>query len=123
MISIGIDLVEISRIEKSVLTSNGRFLDKYFSSAECDIFIKNNGEYNFQRIAGNFAAKEAFSKALKTGISGFKMADVSILRDENGAPYIVLQNKLSKLNEVYNFEISITNTHEFAEAIVLAEKK
>ena len=47
-----------------------------------------------ETVAGNFAAKEAFSKALGTGISGFALKDVEVLRDEHGKPYIELENRL-----------------------------
>lgn len=45
---------------------------------------------NPETIAANFAAKEAFAKALGTGVRGFSLNEVSVLRGELGAPYIKL---------------------------------
>jgi len=47
-------------------------------------------------IAANFAAKEAFSKALGTGVRGFLLAEVSVLRNELGAPYLALSGQDDK---------------------------
>ena len=67
---IGIDIIEIDRIE-GVLNRQPRFLEKNFTEDEIKYFKNNN--LKSESIAGNFAAKEAISKAIGTGIRGFKL--------------------------------------------------
>lgn len=121
MFKIGIDMVEISRIEKSV--KNQRFMQRVFSRKETALFSAKSSPY--QSMAGNWAAKEAFSKVLGTGVSGFSMNEVSILRDKLGAPYIELTGKAYELAQKLNYEfsVSITHTGDFAQAAVIAYKK
>lgn len=113
--NIGIDSIEISRIEKS-LKING-FLEKVFSAEEIDFFISRN--MRAESIAANFAAKEAFSKALGTGIRGFSLNEISVLRDELGAPYLKLSGKALEAAAGLSFKVSITHTRDVATAIVL----
>ncbi len=113
---VGIDSIEISRIEKS-LEING-FLEKVYSKAEIELFKSRN--FKLETIAANFAAKEAFSKALGTGLRGFSLNEVSILRDELGCPYILLSGKAEELAKDLSFTVSITHTKTVATAIVIA---
>jgi len=118
VIKTGIDLVEIDRIRKSVL--NKRFVQRVF--AECEIEYFNTLSDPIPSIAANFSAKEAFGKALGTGISGFLLKEVAILRDDKGAPYFVFFKKALELVENSNlsFSISLTHTKTTAAAVVLA---
>lgn len=114
----GIDLVLIKRIEKSI-EQNADFLMRFFGDEERKLFdIKNP----FPRIAANFAAKEAFSKAMQTGIVGFSLNEVQALRGENGAPYLYLTGKAEELAKKsgYTFSLSLSHTDEYATAIVVA---
>lgn len=123
MIQTGIDLVEIARINDA-LTKNPRFITRFFGSNEQAMFkeIKTN-KARVQSIAGNFAAKEAFSKALGTGLVGFSLNEVEVLRKENGAPYIKLSGKALALTKktVANISLSISHTDTYATAIVIFE--
>ena len=114
--NIGIDSIEISRIEKSLKISG--FLEKVFSAEDIDFFISRN--MRAESIAANFAAKEAFSKALGTGIRGFSLNEISVLRDELGAPYLKLSGKALEAAARLSFKVSITHTRDVATAIVLA---
>lgn len=117
MIRTGIDLVEISRIEKSI--KNPRFLTRVFSACELELFA---GKINqVQSIAANFAAKEAFSKAVGTGINGFSLDDISVLRNERGAPYLVLRGMALTLAGEAQISVSLTHTKNYAAAIVVLE--
>lgn len=111
----GIDLVEISRIEKAM--ENPRFLEKYFGENEILEFEKKN--YKPESVAAAFAAKEAFSKVLKTGLSGFSLSEVELLHEKNGAPYLLLSGKAQKLAKDLQFTVSITHTKDLAQAIVI----
>ena len=74
ILGIGIDIVEIKRIEDA-LNKNKRFLDKLFTKEEIKYFESRN--FKIETIAGNFAAKEAISKAMGTGIRNFNFIDIS----------------------------------------------
>lgn len=115
-ITTGIDLVEINRIQDIVQRS--RFLHRFFSQEEIDFFIKKS--YSPASIAANFAGKEAFSKALGTGVRGFSLSEVSILRDEHGSPYIKLSGDAKKAAGDRSFSISLTHTDTAAAAVVVA---
>ena len=121
MYTVGVDITEISRIEKSVQSEN--FMKRVFSEAESALFSLKSNPY--PSMAGNWAAKEAFSKALGTGVRGFSLNEVSILRDELGAPYIQLEGKALEIAAARNleFSVSISHTGDLAEAVVIAYEK
>ena len=116
---VGIDTVEIRRIE-SLVQNKGRFLERVFSEKEQEEFIKKNNKT--EHIAAAFCAKEAFSKALGTGIVGFNLNEVSLLHKENGKPYLAFTGKAQELVKKSNlsFDVSITHTESIATAIVIA---
>lgn len=116
--SVGLDTVEIERIRKSC--ANGRFMEHVFSAEELDLLGQKRDPY--PSAAANWAAKEAFSKALGTGVRGFELNEVSCLRDELGAPYLVLTGKARQAAEGLAFSVSLTHTAELASAIVIAYK-
>ena len=118
MLFTGIDLTEIERIKKSC--QNPRFIARVFSAKEQEYFASKRNPY--PSMAAAFAAKEAFSKALGTGIRGFELNEVSVEHDPLGAPFftftghaadIVRQRKLS-------FSLSLTHTDTVAAAFVVA---
>lgn len=115
----GIDSVEIDRIKKSI--QNKKFLERFFSQKEITLFEKRG--FSPQTIAANFCVKEAFSKALGTGICGFSLKEVSALRNELGAPYLELDGKAKELAKNLAFSVSITHTDKYATAVVIACKE
>ena len=115
----GIDLVEISRIEKAM--ENPRFLEKYFGKNELEELKQKN--YKSESVAAAFAAKEAFSKVVKTGLSAFLLCEVELLHEQSGAPYLKLSGKAKELAKGLNFTVSITHTKELAQAIVIGYTK
>lgn len=114
---IGIDMVEISRIEKSL--QNPHFMKRIFSDAEQQELAKSKTE----NIAAAFAAKEAFSKALGTGLPGIHMQEVSLLHEKSGKPYILLSGETEKKLRKLNLAIHVSVTHEagLAQCIVVLE--
>ena len=118
MIFSGIDLVEIERIEKSL--KNPRFLEKYFGEAERAELEKKN--FKPESVAACFAAKEAFSKVVKAGISGFSLCEVQLLHEESGAPYFCLSGKAKELAREMELSVSVTHTTALAQAIVIGYK-
>lgn len=118
---IGIDIVKISRISR--LLEKERFLSRVFSSDEIEYF-KANG-MKVETIAGSFAAKEAVSKALGTGIGKLSFKDIEISRDKNGKPKCTLSENGLKIACSLGFSnalISISHEKEYAVAIATAVK-
>lgn len=113
---VGIDLVYVPRIQ--ALLNKGPFLTRFFTDKEIDYFNRRDLA---QVVAGNFAVKEAFSKALGTGIRGFSFKDVEVLRDELGKPIIRLHGRL-KDRRFKILECSISHDGDYATAIVIMEE-
>lgn len=121
---VGIDIIEVSRIQKELSKENGGFKAK--------VFTKNEIEYceskvtKAQNYAARFAAKEAFFKALGSGWSkGFAWTEVEIAKDEAGKPYIITHGKTKDFmehNKISNIQISLSHIKETATAIVSLEK-
>lgn len=119
---IGIDIIEISRIQKGM--EKASFLKKLFTKREIEYFETRG--YAAQTIAGNFAAKEAVVKALGIGFSEFLITDLEILRDQRGKPIITFTGKAEayiKRMEISHIHISISHNKEQATAIAIAEKE
>lgn len=120
IIGIGTDIIEINRIERAI-NSNKNFIKKVFTEKEIEMFNKRN--MRSEVIAGNFAAKEAISKALGTGIKGFSLVDIEILRDEFGKPIAHLSNAIEKIiNKEYRLNISISHNKTSAIAFAILEE-
>ena len=120
---VGLDLCEISRMEK--LLSDGRFLARFFSAEE-QAYIHGKGKSAAQSMAGIFAAKEAFLKALGTGITSGDLADICVLHDENGAPYYDLRGTYAQAAQARHMDalfLSITHEGGMAAAMCAAESK
>lgn len=118
---LGVDLVNISRIKK--LMANTKFLERCFGEKELlELSSKNYPSYS---VAAAFAIKEAFGKAMGTGVSGFNFTDVQTLHYENGKPYIYLENKALELVNSKNIELNVSISHEkaYAIAVVIAEER
>lgn len=110
-LQVGFDLVEINRIEKSL--KNPRFRKRIYSEKELSFYPKK-----VESLAANFAAKEAFAKALGTGFRGFSFRDISVLRSENGKPVILLSQKLQRIIGKKKYSLSLTHTRSTAGAFV-----
>jgi holo-[acyl-carrier protein] synthase len=120
IIGIGTDIIEIDRIERAINRNNG-FLNKVFTSREIELFKERS--MRPEVIAGNFAAKEAVSKALGTGFRGFSLSDIEIFRDELGKPIVYLSNNiLSIINVNHKLNVSISHNRTSAIAFVVLEE-
>ncbi len=106
---IGVDITTISRITKSIKRES--FINHVFGEDEISLFISNE-KIKFPSLAANFAAKEAFSKALKTGVRHFNLNEVQVLRDDLGAPYFLFSGNAKKIIEEKKLSAFISLTHE-----------
>lgn len=118
MLYTGIDLLEINRIADSI--KNPRFTARVFSAIERQYFDLQKNP--FPSMAAAFAAKEAFSKALGTGVRGFKLNEVSVEHDALGAPYLTFSGSAKEIVEQrgLSFSLSLTHTDTIAAAFVIA---
>ncbi|HAN10286.1 MAG TPA: holo-[acyl-carrier-protein] synthase [Clostridiales bacterium] len=117
---IGIDIIEIERIQEAVEKTKG-FLEKTYTEGEIEYFKSKRMKY--ETIAGNFAGKEAFVKAFGTGFIGIDTTDVEILRDEKGGPYInVLKEEIRESLKNARIFISISHSQNYAIANVVIEE-
>ena len=103
MYSVGIDMVEIARIEKSMRSL--RFLK--FILGDSEYRQLEERKFPKQSVAANFCAKEAFSKALGTGMRGINMRDIQVLRDSLGKPYFLLSGNALNISNKENLDFSI----------------
>ncbi len=84
---IGIDVVEISRFRD--MKNLEMFIHRVFTKNEAEYFATKTAAKNFyETVAGHYAAKEAFSKALGTGVRGFNLNNIEVCHDEMSMPYI-----------------------------------
>lgn len=114
---LGIDLVYVPRI--AALLKKGPFLQRFFTDSEIAYFEKRKSP---GVVAGNFAVKEAFSKALGTGIRGFSLKDVEVVRDELGKPIIQLHGPLKEKKFKF-LQCSISHDGDYATAVVVMEEE
>lgn len=122
IIGIGIDLIEHERIKN--LSNAERFIKKHFTPEEQNLFKTRTNRAYYKTVANCFAAKEAFSKALGTGVTGFNLNDIEVLRNERGKPYINLYNEAKSIferNGGKNIFVSITDTDVYSSATVVIE--
>lgn len=124
-ISCGTDIVEVSRIKKSVLGSPS-FSDRVYTPAEQEYCLSRKAG-RFQSLAARFAAKEAVSKALGTGIGeSAELTDIEISNDSLGKPMVKLIGRaLQTFNEKKgaSIEISLSHSHDFAVAFAIVTYK
>lgn len=115
---VGIDLCDISRMEQSL--RDGRFLARFFTQEEA-AYIRSRGLAASQSMAGIFAAKEAFLKAIGTGLS-LPMKDIEVRHTPLGQPVYHLTGKA--LEAIDGGEVLLSITHEglMAAAVCIWQK-
>ena len=119
----GIDLIEISRISNSIKDKN--FIDRIYSKSEIQQArsLKNKSSF----FAKRFAAKEAFSKAMGTGISeGISFNEITVVNNIKGKPSIKLSGKtksvvLKKIKKAKVY-LSLSDERTHAVAMVIIEQ-
>ena len=125
MFTIGVDIVEVQRIEQAVGRWGDRFLGRVFTQAEIEYSAGRA-----QSLAARFAAKEAVSKALGTGwapqaaheAGWVDWIEIEVVRHASGEPSLRLYGKAlarAQLLGVAGWRLSLSHTHEHAVAMVL----
>jgi holo-[acyl-carrier protein] synthase len=120
-LSVGVDIIEIERINQVLQRHGERFLRRVYTEAEI-AYCRGR----IHELAARFAAKEAMSKALGTGIvgrGGISWREVEVLPDARGKPLIHLhgraQDRAQSLG-LKKFAISLSHSQEYAVAFVVA---
>ncbi|NQT29267.1 MAG: holo-ACP synthase [Candidatus Saganbacteria bacterium] len=120
---VGIDIIEIDRIGDSVKKYGETFLVKVFTKNEIN-YCKGRNAYRIPELAVRFAAKEAYSKAIGTGISGFgrknngiKWTEIEVINNSHGKPMLKIKGKLDKKTHV-----SLSHSRDYAVASVYVEE-
>ncbi|MDD9138976.1 holo-ACP synthase [Fructobacillus sp. CRL 2054] len=116
IIGIGNDMESISRIE-AVLQRRPNFLSTILTPSEIEAANKRSGKHYLEFVAGRFSAKEAYSKALGTGIGkSVSWQDVSILNAPSGRPIIHVKGQRHALS------VAITHSGDYVSTIVTIER-
>ena len=114
---IGIDIIEIDRIELVIKKWGRRFLSRIYTEAELKIC-----EGRVSSLAARFAAKEAIMKVLGTGAKGVNWREIEILADARGKPLVRLcgkaENRAKELN-LNDFSVSLSDTRRYAVAAAI----
>ena len=123
ILGLGIDIVEISRVNSILDKHNSSFIKRILSDEEKNK-LKNKSNIN-EFCAGRWAVKEAFAKALGTGIGAkCKMNEISCVNDDSGKPMILLYgDTLQTFNQLgaKNIFVSISHEKNYACANVIIE--
>ena len=125
ILGIGVDIVENSRIAKSL---NDHFIKRIFSNSEILIAKKFKDKKNY--YSKRFAAKEAFVKSIGTGFrNNLNFKDISIVNDKMGKPSFIISEKIKKIIKKefkvssFNFFLSISDEKKYSIAYVILQKK
>lgn len=117
---IGIDLVDVGRIKRALERFPERFRARVFVPAEVE-FCETLGEKH-QSYAGRFAAKEAFSKALGTGLRGaIGWREIEVCDNERSRPTIRTSGRAREILGNRRVHLSITHLPDYASAVVVIE--
>ncbi|MFH1387266.1 MAG: holo-ACP synthase [bacterium] len=112
IVGVGIDIVETERIKDSIKKYGDKFLKRIFTNKE----LKYCGRRSHQ-LAARFAAKEAYSKAIGTGISGIDWKEIEVFNNKAGKPFLSIRGKASK-----KVHLSLSHSLQYAVASVYVEK-
>ncbi|TWI54041.1 holo-ACP synthase [Halalkalibacter nanhaiisediminis] len=114
VIGTGIDIVELERIQ-SAMERQPRFVDRILTKGEKRDFLLLSNKRKVEFLAGRFAAKEAFVKAVGTGISSvYSWKDIEIRKESSGKPFLVVK----AYDERIHLSISHSATYAIAHVII-----
>ena len=116
IIGIGLDLVEVDRVAKAI--ERPRFLERVYTPGEI-ASCEGRGAGRAASYAARFAAKEAFLKALGTGLRGGTLQEIEVLNDLLGKPKLIVHGffgELAAQHGVVDIHLSLTHTRMYAAA-------
>jgi holo-[acyl-carrier protein] synthase len=123
ILGIGIDIIEVARVQASHERFGERFVQRILHPAEIAYCLSHKMPAPF--IAARFAAKEAISKAFGTGIgASLGWHDMEVCRKESGEPFVVMRGKgiaLLEMRKARTALISLSHTQNYAAAVAILE--
>lgn len=120
ILGVGIDLVRVSRLEGWL---EGGIAERFFHPDEVAA-CRGKGTGAVESLAARFGAKEAFGKALGTGIVGFKLKDIEVYSLSNGQPQLRLHGSARAAADAagaVSIHLSLSHEPEYAAAMVVLE--
>ncbi len=117
-VAVGVDIIEIARIERVLRDFGERFLRRVYTERERERYARRVPE-----LAARFAAKEATSKALGTGIVGIRWREMEVLPNRRGKPVLILHGRAAERAAhlgLDHFSVSLTHSRSDAMAFVVA---
>ena len=114
---VGVDIIEIARIERAIARWGERFLRRVYTEAELSLYRNR-----VPALAVRFAAKEAVMKTLGTGIKGTGWREIETLSNPQGKPWVRLQGRAQRRAQKLGLEeldISLSHSREYALASVV----
>jgi holo-[acyl-carrier protein] synthase len=119
VLGIGIDIIEIERIKKSINQFGDKFLNKIYTKTEIDYSFKKTNKY--QHFAARFAAKEAIYKALSNDTNEvYSWQDVEIYNEVNGLPKVKFYGSLKDyLNHGKELKISMSHSENYVTCVAI----
>ncbi len=114
---IGVDIVYIPKIQK-IMEKKENYINRFFSEKEHELFKTRS--YSVETIAANFAAKEALLKAMGMGLLDIDFRNISVLREDNGKPYIEISD--DRFLDV-SVDVSISHDNDYAIGFVLLKDR
>ncbi|MBW1982718.1 MAG: holo-ACP synthase [Deltaproteobacteria bacterium] len=124
MRGLGIDMVDVGRMERAVAMWGERFLKRIFTEAEIELCLKRQRPASC--LALRFAAKEAFAKALGIGLQqGLRWRDIEVSNDELGKPVLHLYDQAHRLLKTVGARkvwLSLSDETNLAVAVVVLEE-
>ena len=121
MLSTGVDIIEISRIARTLERYGERFLRRIYTPGELEYCRRRPS-----KLASRFAAKEATMKALGTGVRGVGWKDIEVTRAPSGAPSILLHGRALTRAErlgILEISVSMSDSQEHAVAFVVTRRE
>ncbi len=116
--AVGVDIIEIQRVQRTLTRHGQRFLQRVYTPLEIGYC---RGKVS--RLASRFAAKEATMKALGTGVRGVRWRDIEVIPNRRGKPLLYLHGgALARAREIglASAEISLSHSRDYAVAFVIA---
>ena len=117
MLTTGVDIIEIERIQRALERWGDRFLRRIYTEDEA-AYCRGRPP----NLAGRFAAKEAAMKALGTGLRGVGWKDIEVIRNQAGAPSVLLHGRAKVRAEtlgVREMSLSLSHSRNYAVAFVV----
>jgi holo-[acyl-carrier protein] synthase len=124
IVSLGLDLTQIARVEETFARRGERFLERIFTDGE-RAYCEARARRRFVHYAGRFAVKEAVMKVLGTGWArGVRWVDIEVVRRPGSAPELVLHGRAAEIaaeRGIARIHITITHDAGLAAAVAVAE--